>query len=75
MIEILDLYRLSRGIHRMDLQTFRYALERSCGMTSDYADGCFIGFKNNPLGYMVSRNPQVQGEELLRVAWELGERP
>ena len=70
MIE--QLQRLQRGIHRMTRQQFRNALRRSLRADKSYADGCWIPFQDNPLGYLCTRRPQVQAEELIRVALRLG---
>lgn len=68
MITIEDVRTLKLGVDDMTLQQFRNALKRSIGANKDYADGCWIPFMNDPLGYLATRNPQKQSEELIRVA-------
>ena len=70
-----DLKRLSRGVHRISFKEFDQALAQSIGATTDYSRGCWVPFQDNPLGYMVSRRPEKQGELLLDLAWAKGGEP
>jgi len=61
-----ELHILNRGAALMTKQQFRNALSRSIGASKDYADGCFNSFKDNPMGYLTSRNPPQQAHALIR---------
>jgi hypothetical protein len=70
-----DLKRLSRGLHRIDGKEFQAVLEESIGASREYARNCFPRFRDDPIGYMASRQPTIQGEKLLELAWKKGEEP
>lgn len=53
------------GTERVTRAEFRAALKQSIGADSDYADLCYTRFKDNPAGYLTSRQPQSQSIALL----------
>lgn len=67
-----DFLRVQRGIYRINQKDFAEALAESIGASREYASACWAHFRDNPMGYMTSRNPSVQGERLLAVAWAKG---
>jgi hypothetical protein len=71
-MKLEDLKQFVRGANRMTRQQFRNVLRKSIGAWKDYADGCFISFKDNPAGYVTTRNPDTQGRCLIERCMELG---
>jgi hypothetical protein len=55
------------GAEVITFDDFARALERSIGANRDYAKNCYPTFQSDPAGYLASRNPQTQSEELIAV--------
>jgi hypothetical protein len=70
-----DLKRLSRGLHRISGKEFQEVLEQTIGASREYSRNCFPRFRDDPIGYMASRQPEIQGVKLLELAWQKGEEP
>lgn len=58
------------GSCRVTQQDFRDALSRSILASAQYADENYIPFRDNPLGYLTTRNPSAQSPELIKLIIE-----
>lgn len=67
-----DLKRLRTGTHRINRRDFDEVLSLTIGATRDYTEFVWIKFQDDPLGYMTSRNPSIQGQALFELAWKKG---
>jgi hypothetical protein len=72
-MKLEDLKQFIHGSNRMTRQQFRNVLRKSIGASKDYADGCLNSFRDNPAGYVITRNPDVQGRYLIERCMELGD--
>jgi len=70
MLSLDDLERLQRGLTRITYDEFKFALQGSLGhrLDEEYLRPRWAAFEDNPVGFMLSRNPIEQGESLLRIA-------
>jgi hypothetical protein len=75
MMTFEDLKRLNRGLYRIDGKEFEAVLAESIGAGREYSSRVWSRFQDDPVRYMSSRVPEIQGQKLFELAWQKGEAP
>ncbi len=60
---------LMNGFNNISFDEFCASLKHSIGASKDYCQGVWPQFLSSPLNYIFSRGPDIQGRELLDLAY------
>jgi len=70
MLSFSELERLHRAFSKISYNEFKFALQAALGhcLDEEYTRPRWVAFGDNPVAFMMSRNPIEQGETLFRIA-------